>query len=185
MMKSMPRPMKRRHYLKFAGSFCSPLHGRQTQCLIRSLKSHGNYFPRVFVVVNPFRFRRIKPFDFEFSGLVHFLHKQDLLRDGSGTLTQGSKTDEFSEKSRGAFSIQKNYVVDSGNTWLFEHEIDTNVPKIHPSLKNPRGQQKVTPQVFSCPGRMIANSIPARLVATHMRVALPCARACHCHVHAH
>ena len=101
--------------------------------------------------MNPFRFRRIKPFDFEFSGLVHFLHKQDLLRDGSGTLTQGSKTDEFSEKSRGAFSIQKNYVVDSGNTWLFEHEIDTN----------------------------------ARLVATRMHVALPCARACHCHVHAH
>ena len=111
----MHSPMKRRQYLKFAGSFCFPLHGRQTQCLIRSLKSHGNYFPRVFVVVNPFRIRHIKPFDFEFSGLVHFLHKQDLLRDGSGTLTQGSKTDEFSEKSRGAFSIQKNYVVDSGN----------------------------------------------------------------------
>ena len=37
---------------------------------------------------------------------------------------------------------------------------------------------------FSCPGRMIANSIPARLVATRMRVALPRARACHCHAHA-
>ena len=32
---------------------------------------------------------------------------------------------------------------------------------------------------------MIANSIPARLVATRMRVALPRARACHCHAHAH
>ena len=39
--------------------------------------------------------------------------------------------------------------------------------------------------VLSCPGRMIANSIPARLVATLMRVALPRARACHCHAHAH
>ena len=107
MMKSMPSPMKRRQYLKFAGSFCSPLHGRQTQLLIRSLKSHVNYFPRVFVVVNPLRFRHIKPSDFEFSGLVHFLHKQDLLRDGSGTLTQGSKTDEFSEKSRGHFLSKK------------------------------------------------------------------------------
>ena len=32
---------------------------------------------------------------------------------------------------------------------------------------------------------MIANSIPARLVATRMRVALPRARACPCHAHAH
>ena len=40
-------------------------------------------------------------------------------------------------------------------------------------------------QLLSCPGRMIANSIPARLVATRMRVALPRARACHCHAHAH
>ena len=125
MMKINAQSNEEKALFEVCGSFCSPLHGRQTQCLIRSLKSHGNYFPRVFVVVNPFRFRHIKPFDFEFSGLVHFLHKQDLLRDGSGTLTQGSKTDEFSEKSRGAFSIQKNYVVDSGNTWLFEHEIDT------------------------------------------------------------
>ena len=39
--------------------------------------------------------------------------------------------------------------------------------------------------IFSCPGRMIANSIPARLVATRMRVALPRARACPCHVHVH
>ena len=39
--------------------------------------------------------------------------------------------------------------------------------------------------LLSCPGRMIANSIPARLVATRMRVALPRARACHCHAHAH
>ena len=39
--------------------------------------------------------------------------------------------------------------------------------------------------LFSCPGRMIANSIPARLVPTRMRVALPRARACHCHAHAH
>ena len=35
------------------------------------------------------------------------------------------------------------------------------------------------------PGGMIANSIPARLVATRMRVALPRACACHCHTHAH
>ena len=35
------------------------------------------------------------------------------------------------------------------------------------------------------PGRMIANSIPARLVATRMRVALPRARACPCHAHVH
>ena len=38
---------------------------------------------------------------------------------------------------------------------------------------------------FSCPGRMIANSIPARLVAKRMRVVWP--RACvwiyHAHVH--
>ena len=34
---------------------------------------------------------------------------------------------------------------------------------------------------FSCPGRMIANSIPARLVATRMRVVWPRARACPCH----
>ena len=38
---------------------------------------------------------------------------------------------------------------------------------------------------FCCPGRMIANSIPARLVATRMRVALPRARACPCHAHVH
>ena len=38
---------------------------------------------------------------------------------------------------------------------------------------------------FSCPGRMIANSIPARLVAKRMRVALPRACACHCHTHTH
>ena len=35
--------------------------------------------------------------------------------------------------------------------------------------------------LFSCPGRMIANSIPARLVATRMRVVWPRARACPCH----
>ena len=35
------------------------------------------------------------------------------------------------------------------------------------------------------PGGMIANSIPARLVATRMRVALPRARACPCHAHVH
>ena len=38
---------------------------------------------------------------------------------------------------------------------------------------------------FMDPGCMIANSIPAWLVATRMRVALPRARACHCHAHAH
>ena len=43
----------------------------------------------------------------------------------------------------------------------------------------------VIADIFSCPGRMIANSIPARLVATRMRVALPRACACHCHTHAH
>ena len=32
---------------------------------------------------------------------------------------------------------------------------------------------------------MIANSIPARLVATRMRVALPRACTCHCYAHAH
>ena len=36
-------------------------------------------------------------------------------------------------------------------------------------------------KLFSCPGRMIANSIPARLVATRMRVVWPRARACPCH----
>ena len=45
------------------------------------------------------------------------------------------------------------------------------------------------PQIVkSChPGCMIANSIPARLVATRMCVALPHARACpyHAHVHGH
>ena len=35
------------------------------------------------------------------------------------------------------------------------------------------------------PGCMIANSIPARLVATRMRVALPRACTCHCYAHAH
>ena len=40
-------------------------------------------------------------------------------------------------------------------------------------------------QIVGCPGRMIANSIPARLVATRMRVALPRARACPCHAHVH
>jgi hypothetical protein len=35
------------------------------------------------------------------------------------------------------------------------------------------------------PGSMIANSIPARLVATRMRVALPRACTCHCYAHAH
>ena len=44
---------------------------------------------------------------------------------------------------------------------------------------------EVTILLFSCPGRMIANSIPARLVATRMRVALPRARACPCHAHVH
>ena len=47
------------------------------------------------------------------------------------------------------------------------------------------GDLTTTYLLFSCPGRMIANSIPARLVATRMRVALPRARACHCHAHAH
>ena len=39
--------------------------------------------------------------------------------------------------------------------------------------------------ITNCPGRMIANSIPARLVASRMRVALPRACACHCNAHAH
>ena len=34
--------------------------------------------------------------------------------------------------------------------------------------------------IFSCPGRMFANSISARLVATRMRVTLPRAGACPC-----
>ena len=39
--------------------------------------------------------------------------------------------------------------------------------------------------VLSCPGGMIANSIPARLVATRMRVELPRTHAYPCHAHAH
>ena len=50
-------------------------------------------------------------------------------------------------------------------TWLEAH-IVTNVPVLGQAIS-----------LFSCPGRMIANSIPARLVATRMRVALPRARA--------
>ena len=36
-------------------------------------------------------------------------------------------------------------------------------------------QRFICEGVFSCPGRMIANSIPARLVATRMCMSLPCA----------
>ena len=53
---------------------------------------------------------------------------------------------------------------------------------------NERNELKLNCQelsLFSCPGRMFANSIPARLVAKRMRVALPRASACPCHVHAH
>ena len=42
-----------------------------------------------------------------------------------------------------------------------------------------------TYSMFSHPGCMIANSIPARLVVTRMRVELPRTCACPCHAHAH
>ena len=54
--------------------------------------------------------------------------------------------------------------------------------KSHTQQSGIRGQVQ---NIFSCPGRMIANSIPARLVATRMCIALPRARACLCHAHAH
>ena len=44
-----------------------------------------------------------------------------------------------------------------------------------------RGLQISCTRLLSCPGCMFANSIPARLVATRMRVVWPRARACPCH----
>ena len=51
-------------------------------------------------------------------------------------------------------------------------------------ISRQRGAAKGTNLWFTevSPGRMIANSIPARLVATRMRVVWPRARACPCHV---
>ena len=57
-------------------------------------------------------------------------------------------------------------------------KVDTRISKLL------HGFVKIDIWIFSCPGRMFANSIPARLVATRMRVALRRARACHCHAHA-
>ena len=96
----MHSPMKRRHYLKFAGSFCSPRHGRQTQLLIRSLKSHGNYLDfHEFLLL-----WILSDCDISSHLTLNFQEKYifciNKIFSGTG---QGTKTDEFSEKFQTAF----------------------------------------------------------------------------------
>ena len=98
--ESMHSPMKRRHYLKFAGSFCSPRHGRQTQLLIRSLKSHGNYLDfHEFLLL-----WILSDCDISSHLTLNFQEKYifciNKIFSGTG---QGTKTDEFSEKFQTAF----------------------------------------------------------------------------------
>ena len=80
-------------------------------------------------------------------------------------------THQRSTNSRTPTTLKSNLILDL--LWLFW------------SRSQERAKIKGEISVFSYPGRMIANSIPARLVASRMRVALPRACACHCNAHAH